>query len=88
MIYTKIRGGYVRYTLLNHKNTFIFNVLGDNVNRNTCQKIYQRTFCRVVGHMKSDVCIEKGFTNNRGAFEIALCKVCKCKVLFYEGGIE
>jgi hypothetical protein len=87
-IYSKIRGGYVRVKLLSHADNFMFDILGSDLNRSILNKICERTFCKMLGHISNKIHVNKGYTVDRGAFEIGLCDRCKAKVLYYEGRRE
>lgn len=86
--YKRLSTGYCRTKSVNDKDDFIFNILGDKVNRGLLKKLCQWTICKIFGHSRGGVCVEKGYTKERGAFELTLCDRCKSKVLFYEGARE
>jgi len=84
----KIKGGYVRQLSVGDTNRFIFEILSHDINRSIWRKLCQKIICAVFSHKESSICIQKGFSNERGEFRIVLCRWCLNKVLFYERSKE
>lgn len=84
--YKRVPTGYYRMRPIGHKDSFMFDVLGNSENRSRWQKVCGYTICCILGHKNGTVCVEKGHIKERGAFELILCDRCKAKVLQYDGG--
>ena len=86
--YKRIPTGYYRIKSKNDRDSFMFDILGNKVNRDIWKKLCQWTICKIFDHSPGKICIEKGYTKEIGTFELTLCDRCRAKVLFYEGARE
>lgn len=84
IVFNRLKDGYSRSTIKGSSTSYMYDILSNSINRTVWNKICQKTICKILGHMKSVVCVEKGHTNTLGDFEVSLCKLCRCRVLFYE----
>lgn len=81
--YLKLRNGYVRIVNSYSDERFMFDTL--RVNRSLWNILMGDTVCLLFKHKQSFLCIEKGYTETLGSFEIRLCDRCCSGIIFYEG---
>lgn len=84
-IFDRIKGGYVRSKHIADKDVFVLQTLSNASNRSIWRKLCQKTVCKLFKHAESQICVQKGYSNERGNFRVVLCKWCFNSILFYEG---
>jgi hypothetical protein len=83
--YKRLPTGYCRCKSTNDKDSYIFDILSNKLNRSIWQRVLTKTVCLVIGHIKGKICVAKGYTKEKGTFELILCDRCRAGILFYEG---
>lgn len=83
--YKRLPTGYYRHKSIGDKDNYMFDILSNKANRSIWQRVWAKTICLVIGHVRGKICVEKGYTKERGTFELILCDRCRARILQYEG---